>query len=438
MADAYYYRGHTIEIDLSVSKATIEGNEVKNDVDLSKLFGLPPSPSKTDAVKSHCQQCIDKSKAFRKRKTARREHLEVLKKGVTAWNEWRQENPTVRPLFYNRNLTKSALGTTLDGVNFANAVLINTDLRGQDLNNANFHEANLGGAKLHGAKLRGANFCRTDLYETEMIGADLNGANLQGAQLAKTDITGAHLIGCKVYGMSAWDLRGDPAEQKDLKILYRPAGDGPNHEGNVETAEIDDLQVAQFMYMLLNNENVKTVIDATTSRIVLILGRFTPQERKDVLDKIRKALRDDHHLVPILFDFVPSENRDLTETIQLVANLASFVIADLSDAKSIPQELSHIVPNLPSLPIQPILCAPQQEYSMFEHWRRYPWVLPEFLYESSDHLITNLQEKVIQPARTRLEWMSPQASLRAAKLEIERLKKRLAKLQEGSPAATTS
>ena len=426
MADAYYHRGFTIEVDLDVPKATVDGYDVLPE--LSRLFDVEISTSDDTAVRSCCERFIDQSEFFDRRNTARKEHLETLKRGVPAWNEWRLENPTVRPFFYKQDLTKTALGTTLDEVNFANAVLIEADLRGQSLQRANFHEANLGGAKLHDADLTGANFCRTDLYETEMIGADLTGANLQGTQMAKTDITGAHLIGCKVYGMSAWDLRGDPAEQKDLKILYRINGDGP-----IETTEIDDLQVAQFMYMLLNNENLKTVIDATTSRVVLILGRFTPQERKDVLERTRDALRK-KQFVPILFDFARSDNRDLTETIQLLANLAHFVIADLSDARSIPQELSHIVPNLPSLPIQPILCAPQREYAMFEHWRRYPWVLPEFLYESSDHLITNLDEKVIEPAQTRLELMSPQASLRAAKLEIERLKKQLAKLQEGSPS----
>ena len=45
---------------------------------------------------------------------------------------------------------------------------------------------------------------------------------------------------------------------------------------------MDDLEIAQFIYLLLNNQKIRHVIDTITSKIVLILGRFTP-ERKAVL-----------------------------------------------------------------------------------------------------------------------------------------------------------
>jgi hypothetical protein len=134
--------------------------------------------------------------------------------------------------------------------------------------------------------------------------------------------------------------------------------------------QVDNLEVAQFIYLLLNNAKIRSVIDTITSKVVLILGRFTP-ERKVVLDAIRDELRKRDYL-PVLFDFEKPASRDLTETISTLAHMARFVIADITDAKSIPQELMAIVPNMPSVPVQPLLLASQHEYGMFEHFRNYP------------------------------------------------------------------
>ena len=64
----------------------------------------------------------------------------------------------------------------------------------------------------------------------------------------------------------------------------------------------------------LNNKKIREVIDTITSKLVLILGRFTP-ERKAILDALRDTLRERNYL-PVVFDFDKPASRDLTETVQ--------------------------------------------------------------------------------------------------------------------------
>ena len=88
----------------------------------------------------------------------------------------------------------------------------------------------------------------------------------------------------------------------------------------------------------------------------------------------------------------------MTETVATLAHMARFVIADLTDARSVPQELERIVPGLPSVPVQPILLSSAKKYTMFEHYERYPWVLKIYRYNDVDNLLKSLAEKVIAPA----------------------------------------
>jgi hypothetical protein len=202
----------------------------------------------------------------------------------------------------------------------------------------------------------------------------------------ETNFEGANLTGCSVYGIAAWNVNLVRAQQSDLVITQL----------NEPVITVDNLDVAQFIYLLLHNEKIRHVIDTITSKAVLILGRFTP-ERKAVLDAIREALRQRNYL-PILFDFEAPANRDFTETVSTLAHMARFIIADLTEAKSIPQELQRLVPNLPSVPVQPVLQASAQEYSMFEHFKRYPWVLATYRYQNLEEVVASLAEKIIAPA----------------------------------------
>lgn len=109
-------------------------------------------------------------------------------------------------------------------------------------------------------------------------------------------------------------------------------------------------------WMLLLNQ---VLIDTITSKTVPILGRFT-EERKKVLDALKDQLRLRNYL-PIVFDFDKPSRRDIDETVSLLARMSRFVIADVTDAKSIPQELKGCVESSPSVPVVPLIWKEQRE-----------------------------------------------------------------------------
>jgi uncharacterized protein YjbI with pentapeptide repeats len=373
------------------------------------------------------------------------EHLAKLQEGVEPWNQWRKQNPEVKPDLWGAPLSGADLrevklgfadltgaylnNANLSGADLWGAVLIEARLSGADLREANLSladlsradlnnvnltwadlngavliEARLFGADLSRANLFGANLTAADLSKTSLSAADLTAAILTGADLSAADLSGADLTGvtlvnanleganltaCRVYGISAWNVRLEGAIQKNLVIT-------PDNESPIQ---VDNLEVAQFIYLLLRNEKIRSIIDTITSKVVLILGSFK-DGRKEVLDAIRDELRKRDYL-PVLFDFEKPASRNLTETVSTLAHMARFVIADITDAKSIPQELMAIVPNMPSVPVQPLLLASQQEYGMFEHFRNFPWVLEEVLYDDQQTLLAELSGKVIAPAEAK-------------------------------------
>jgi hypothetical protein len=299
------------------------------------------------------------------------QHVALLNRGVDAWNEWRKGNANIRP--------------DLRGANLTRVWLAGADLGGTDLRDANLSEARLTGASLitadpAGAKLIGANLTR----------ADLGGAMLESAILVNTNLTGADLTGSRIYGISAWGLRLEGAEQQNLVIA-------PHDEPEIT---VDNIEVAQFIYLMLSNQKIRDVIDTTTSKVVPILGRFT-DERRPVLDALREELRKRDYL-PILFDFEKPRGRDTDETITLLARMARFVLADITDAKSVLQELRAIVPDLPSVPVQSIILATQEEPGMFDFYRTRPSFLTVYRYADQMNLLADLDDKVIRPAELKV------------------------------------
>jgi hypothetical protein len=346
------------------------------------------------------------------------EHLAKLKEGVKAWNQWREDNRDVAVDLSHADLGGADLSrANLSLANLSRANLLDADLSAAKLNFADFSDANLCGANLNEAELYGANLSganlvmadvrnsdlrRANLVKANLSGAtfvsmnlsdaNLSGANLSAATLVQTNLEGADLTGCSVYGVSAWDVRLEGAVQSNLVIT--PHG--------VSAIEVDNLEVAQFIYLLLNNKRIRHVIDTITSKVVLILGRFTP-ERKAVLDALRDELRKRDYL-PVLFDFEKPNSKDLTGTVSTLANMARFIIADLTDPSCSPYEVGMTVPGT-KVPMQAIILDGQRPFAMFKDLLDYPWVLPPYKYQSAEALLANLND-VIAPAEAKAKELA--------------------------------
>ena len=317
---------------------------------------------------------------------ANKEHLEILKQGVKPWNQWREEHPEIEPDLWNADLRYSNLwNANLWNADLSNADLSNADLWNADLWNADLSNANLSNADLNDADLNDAILIRADLSNAILIRADLSRATLIG-----TNLSGATLTGCFIHGISVWDVRLERTKQDNLVITPRKE----------TTITVDNLKIAQFIYLLLSNAEIRDVIDTIAKKAVLILGRFTP-ERKVILDAIRETLRQRDYL-PILFDFEKPSSRNFTETVRTLAHLSRFIIADLTDPSSIPQELQAIIPTL-RVPVQPVLLEKKREYAMFVDFHGYDWVLPTYHYRDLEHLLASLQTKVIEPAECKAQ-----------------------------------
>ncbi len=345
--------------------------------------------------------------------------LEVLSSGAESWNSWRRteegRSPDLSDLDFVRDCSQGDgffdlpefQGFDFSRMNLNRASLRNCTFIECDFSGSHFHfsdfvdsyclRCNFTGVGLNVSKIGSANFIECNFTnadlsycsaeDTNFTGSKLVKTNLSKMSLVKTDFSNAQIENSCAYGISAWDLNLNGCRQSNIAI---------SESNNVIT--VPTIELAQFISLLINSKNLRQVIETITSKVVLILGRFTP-ERKAILDNIKSQL-DEQGYLAVLFDFEVPSSRDLTETVITLATLSKFIVADLSDPRSIPQELTSIVPHLPSVPVQPILESGDQEYGMFEHFKNYPWVLPIKTYLPSE--LPSLVEQVVISCEERL------------------------------------
>ena len=338
---------------------------------------------------------------------AHRAYLALLTQGVDVWNAWRQAHPSMawvdlsgaelrRMDFAQADLRGANLGradlreTNLTAADLTNAILNDAQCSGVNLSSATLSRANLWGvnfwhANLSGAHLVDAELWRANLTQTNLSHANLERADLTSALLVNTNLQQANLAGASVYGIAAWNIQLEGAVQTDL-IITQPG------EPRVT---VDDLEIAQFIYLLLNHQKLRQALNAVTERGVLILGRFGGGGL-EVLQAMAARLRAMQYL-PIIFDFERPASRDYTETVKILVGLSRFVIVDLS-GPSVPQELYASVPDF-NIPFVPILESGRKTYSMFRDLLKYPWVVnPPVEFASTEHLLELMPAKIVAAA----------------------------------------
>jgi uncharacterized protein YjbI with pentapeptide repeats len=388
------------------------------------------------------------------------EHLKLIQEGVTVWNSWRQRNPIEHPDLSKAELTCADMrGANLAGASLWRAEARQADFRGADLSSADFMRARLGGSDFREANLTrtdlgwtdlvGANFERTHLTDVVFTYADMEAANLRGSvitdarmiytKLRRADFSGAtisrglfqavnfeeaiferatisecdlslsifvkgnlkkaHLIDCRVFGVSAWQAELEGAEQKGLIVTEK---------GEV-TVTVDDIEVAQFVHLMLRNENIRKVIGTIGRKGVLILGRFTP-ERKTILESLKVGLTQLGY-VPILFDFDRPPDHTFTETIVTLAGMSLFVIADITNPRCSPLELQATVPTF-NIPFVPIIEGDEKPFSMFQDLQASfgedgrGRLLNLLRYPSADILLRVLKKGIVDPAVERARQLT--------------------------------
>ena len=293
--------------------------------------------------------------------------VELLRNGVGGWNKWREENPDI-------------------DVNLSKADFSQANLRGAQLRFADLSETDLSWANLTEAVLIQAEIYEANLLEVNLQGANLQGANLQGALFISSKLINADLTGCHIYGVSVWDIETDKDTKQTNLIIT---------QYNEPTVMVDDLEVAQFIHLLLNREKLRNVLNTMTQKGVLILGLFG-DGGLELLQAVAARIREMGYL-PMLFDFDPIKSRTITQTVITMVGLARFVIADVS-GPSVLKELEATVKDF-DVPFVPIIEEGRQSPSMTTELAMYPWFWwPPVSFANKELLIEMLQKEVIDPA----------------------------------------
>ena len=156
-------------------------------------------------------------------------HLEILKRGVRVWNQWRKENPDIEPNLQGANLAGANLSmmllgsanlsdANLTGANLWGVEFVRANLQSANLSRANLTEANLRWANIKQANLAGANLGSLIFSAADLSGSNLENANLQNANLLKVNLKSANLSGARLQGAELKQANFQEANLNEIDV----------------------------------------------------------------------------------------------------------------------------------------------------------------------------------------------------------------------------
>ncbi len=176
---------------------------------------------------------------------ANQEHIELLKKSVEEWNQWRKKNPDLIPDLNNTNLKE---------INCRKANLKKASIQGTHLQGAKLQGADLQEAKLYNAFLNDAKLQRANIYGADLGGADLSEADLDGADLTGAVVTEEQLLKAKYIG-ARFDLEKFGKIFKEYKDRHDECSKDVRRIGLVLIA------YATFCFLTLGKAGEKILVD---------------------------------------------------------------------------------------------------------------------------------------------------------------------------------
>jgi hypothetical protein len=169
----------------------------------------------------------------------------------------------------------------------------------------------------------------------------------------------------------------------------------------------DRLEVAQFVYLLLNYHDLDAVLAAMTSKVVLILGHFTAG-RRAVLTRLREELHRRGYLT-LSFDFSTSWSGGLTRIVSTLAHLSRFIIVDITEVGGAHPAVEAISPFFDHVPTRVLLQVGGADGAVGEDGELVRSFAPRAIhhYASLDDQRSSFDTAIVLPAEASREDQHP-------------------------------